>query len=377
MRILFILLFICFGCSAATEKEPEAQDEGTITISGTVGYPQQGHIILEKIRENQAVPYDTFTVNENNVFKEEVNIDAPGYYRLNFYNKQFVILILEDDDVKIDVDGNARNGYVKISGSDAHDLINEVQLVQQQFQQGPEVAKLNQEYTNAVQQGNLEKQEQLQEEYFELEESLNKKIMAKMDSAGLTLAVVDLLSSQKILDKDRYFQFYDKKAQQFAESMPENERVQAFDDMVDKMRNTAIGATAPEIALPNPEGDTVKLSSLRGNYVLVDFWAKWCKPCRVENPNVVRMYKKYNDQGFEVYGVSLDRNKKDWMQAIEEDQLHWTQVSDLKFWNSEAAQTYGINAIPFAVLLDPEGKIIAKNLRGKELERKLEEIFGK
>ena len=377
MRNIFILTLIFFACSAGTrEEEVEVQESEQITLSGTVGYPQEGSIVLEKIENNQAVPYDTIQLTENNTFEEEVTVEEPGYYRLNFYNKQFVMLILEDDDIRVDVDGNARNGFVKISGSDAHELINEIQVAQQEFQQGDEIKRLNEEFTQAMQQGNVELQEELQEEYVELQERFDQRLMDKMDSAGMTLAVIDLLASGRMLDKDKYFPYYDEKAKQFSKEMPENERVIAFNEQVDKMRVTAIGAVAPEIALPNPEGDTVKLSSLRGNYVLVDFWAKWCKPCRIENPNVVRMYNKYNDQGFEVYGVSLDRKKSDWLQAIEEDNLHWTQVSDLKYWNSEAAQTYGVNAIPFAVLLDPEGKIIAKNLRGKQLEKKLEEIFG-
>ncbi len=157
--------------------------------------------------------------------------------------------------------------------------------------------------------------------------------------------------------------------------MPNVPLATSFVNEVEQMGKLAVGQVAPDIALPNPDGDTISLSSLRGNYVLVDFWAKWCKPCRMENPNVVRMYNKYNDQGFEVYGVSLDRKREDWLQAIEEDGLHWTQVSDLKFWNSKAAQIYNIKAIPFALLLDPEGVIIAKNLRGPALEEKLAEIF--
>ena len=143
------------------------------------------------------------------------------------------------------------------------------------------------------------------------------------------------------------------------------------------MKKLAIGEIAPDIRLPNPDGEMVSLSSLRGNYVLVDFWAKWCRPCRMENPNVVRMYNKFNDRGFEVFGVSLDRNRQDWLQAIEQDGLNWTQVSDLKYWQSDAAKLYNISAIPFALLLDPEGRIIGKNLRGKQLENKLEEIFSK
>jgi peroxiredoxin len=142
------------------------------------------------------------------------------------------------------------------------------------------------------------------------------------------------------------------------------------------MKALAIGQLAPEISLPNPDGTVVPLSSLRGKYVLVDFWAKWCGPCRRENPNIVRAYNQYKDKGFTVYGVSLDRSKADWLQGIQEDGLTWTHVSDLKYWQSEAAKTYNITAIPFSLLLDPNGKIIAKNLRGQALDEKLEEVLG-
>ena len=124
----------------------------------------------------------------------------------------------------------------------------------------------------------------------------------------------------------------------------------------------------------------MSLSSLRGRYVLVDFWASWCGPCRAENPNVVKVFQKYKDRNFHIIGVSLDRpgQQEKWMKAIHDDKLEWTHVSDLQFWNNEVAKQYGINAIPQNLLLDPEGKIIAKNLRGEELEAKLgEAIEGK
>ena len=142
------------------------------------------------------------------------------------------------------------------------------------------------------------------------------------------------------------------------------------------MKVTAMGQIAPEIELPNPEGQLVKLSSLRGKYVLIDFWAKWCGPCRRENPNVVKAYHEFKDKGFEVFGVSLDRTKEDWVKAIAEDGLVWTQVSDLKYFESQAAKDYNINAIPFSVLIDQQGKIIAKDLRGAALEKKLAEVMG-
>ena len=146
---------------------------------------------------------------------------------------------------------------------------------------------------------------------------------------------------------------------------------------LEKMKATAIGAMAPEFTQNNPDGKPVKLSDFRGKYLLIDFWASWCGPCRAENPNVVKAYAKYHPKGFEILGVSLDNDKgrENWLKAIEKDQLTWPQVSDLKYWENEVARQYGVRAIPQNFLLDKNGKIIAKNLRGKALEEKLAEIL--
>jgi peroxiredoxin len=136
---------------------------------------------------------------------------------------------------------------------------------------------------------------------------------------------------------------------------------------------------APEFAQADTNGKTVSLSSFHGKYVLLDFWASWCGPCRAENPNVVKAYNNFKGKNFTILGVSLDRpGKKDaWLKAIHDDHLTWNHVSDLKFWDSETAKLYGIQAIPQNLLLDPSGKIIGKNLFGDDLEKKLAEIFGK
>jgi thiol-disulfide isomerase/thioredoxin len=139
---------------------------------------------------------------------------------------------------------------------------------------------------------------------------------------------------------------------------------------------SATGAEAPEISLPTPEGDTIKLSSTRGAVVLLDFWASWCVPCRQENPNLVEAYNKYHKKGFQIYQVSLDKTKEAWMKGIQDDHLEkWIHVSDIKYWNSVVVPLYRIESIPFNCLLDKEGRIIASNLRGENLQIKLAELF--
>lgn len=151
--------------------------------------------------------------------------------------------------------------------------------------------------------------------------------------------------------------------------------VEQIESMIARMEKVQVGSEAPDFTLPDVDGNPVSLSSFRGKYVLVDFWAAWCPDCRKENPNIVAAWEKYKNKNFAVLGVSLDRNRDQWLAAIEKDKLSWTQVSDLKYWSSEAAVLYCIRWIPMSFLIDPEGKIVAVGLEGEDLHNKLEELL--
>lgn len=188
------------------------------------------------------------------------------------------------------------------------------------------------------------------------------------------LALGGIMAALKTKTHPNYMVYANRFIEQFKDSDPK--AVTSLQAAIDATKNFMIGGTPPDFTQKTPEGEDLSLKDLRGKVVLVDFWASWCGPCRKENPNVVKMYDKYKDKGFEILGVSLDSNKDRWVKAIAKDGLTWPHISDLKGWKNEAAKTYAITSIPQTILLDEEGKILAKNLRGPTLEAKLAEIFG-
>lgn len=366
----YVLLLVSCG----TEKKDALRE---ITLRGKVGFPSEGTIEIQEMTDREGAFKDTIQLKSNYTFEKRISVPEPGYYRLTFYKKQYVDVILDGSDVEINVDGNSPSGFVEIKGSPDHDLIGQIQKVLQGAQTSPVATTLEQEYMMAAQAGDQKKADELQARYWDVINGSYDSVVTLLKSKPVSLAMVNLMMNNNLLDRDRYFSFYEETATRLQSEWPSSKYTAQFVDMVTKMKITAIGSLAPEISLPTPNGDTVRLSSYRGKYVLVDFWAKWCGPCRRENPNVVKAYHAFKGKGFEILGVSLDRTREDWVQAIQDDGLVWTHVSDLKYFDSQAAADYNINAIPFSILVGPDGRIVEKNLRGPALHKKLAEIFGK
>ncbi|PKP48516.1 MAG: hypothetical protein CVT94_08185 [Bacteroidetes bacterium HGW-Bacteroidetes-11] len=310
--------------------------------------------------------------DENGSFSIRVNVENLRIFKLSVNSGNYLVLfLLPGDNVDLNLSASKLNQHPGIKGS-AHTQTAYLMAGNLAFFDA-KIDSLNNLY--AVSQGSADFNElksSLEAEYHLINGkkiSYLRDVLTKNAKSPASLLFVDKLDINDNLD------IYEAVASGVLSVYPDFKLARDLKIRTTLERKLAAGSPAPEIVLPTPEGDLYKLSYLKGNIVLIDFWASWCGPCRKDNPEVVRMYNRFNSKGFEILGVSLDRDKDAWIKAIAKDSLRWNQVSDLKYWQSEAAQAYGVKSIPHTVLIDRNGLVIARGLRGKALERKLEEIF--
>jgi len=358
MVALVILAGACDGGSGKTQL--------TVKTDGAI--PEEGNAILYELRNKKMEPVDTLDKVDEQTLSAELDLDKESFYRLDYFKQKFATLVLDgsESDVIVKFEGGTKS----IAGSDKSEYANAIDLIMGKAQR--DIQQLNQEARQAQQKGDTTTVKGIIEQYNDLQEKNLDSIKAIIETASPSLAA---LYGLNYLNIDTETEFVKKIVKESEKTLGDHSLVQEYQEKLADMEKLAVGQSAPDFELATPEGDSLALSDLRGQYVLIDFWAAWCKPCRDENPNVVRVYNQYKDENFEILGVSLDRNKQSWVKAIEQDGLPWKHVSDLKYFRSEAAKLYDINSIPATYLVDPQGKIAAKNLRGESLEDKLAEIF--
>ncbi|MCS4434593.1 peroxiredoxin family protein [Aquiflexum gelatinilyticum] len=363
LSFLFLLLVMACG------QESKQEFDGSVKVSGVVKNAPEGRIELYKFVNESTEIIGEIPMGSGGDFEYELSLEGPAFFELHFMNQKIVKLALFAEDVEVFYDFNDE-ASLKVEGSEDSQNLQKIEALTAEYQKT--INELNTAYFEAMSKRDQEAIKSIQTTAMNLEVTQGQKVkevLTGMEGSFATMAGISMLN----IKND--FQYIDELVAGLNEKYPNTKMIQSLMNQLDDMRALSIGQVAPEISLPNPNGELIKLSDLRGKYVLIDFWAAWCRPCREENPNVVRLYNQYKDQGFEVFGVSLDRTKEAWVKAIADDNLTWTHVSDLKYFNSEAAAIYQINAIPATYMLDPEGKIIGKDLRGASLENKLKEIF--
>lgn len=365
-----ILIFTLISTFAGCNQE----QNGGIKISGALEqYSDGSFAYVELVGENGVEPFDTLDIDANGTFNANLDIQEAGFYRINFNGRQIITLILtgEEEEVVVNVDGNDPRGFSEVSGSYDTEYKRQMDVIMQEYR--TQIQGMQQIQRQARADNDAQTFQTTQIQMMDFAKQTEGQLKELIREASPSLAS---FYGIQMIDANQNVEFIDSIASQLESKLPDNFHVASLVSQVSTKKRLAIGKEAPEISLQNPDGEVVKLSSLRGNYVLIDFWAAWCRPCRAENPNVVRLYNQYAGNNFEILGVSLDRTREKWLQAIAQDGLPWLHVSDLKYWRSQAAQDYQVGAIPATFLIDPNGIIIAKNLRGPSLAAKLKEIFG-
>ncbi|MVN75802.1 redoxin domain-containing protein [Hymenobacter sp. HMF4947] len=300
---------------------------------------------------------------------------AAAVYQLKVDEPNQVLLVL-DNKSRVTLAGDAKSlpATYSVKGSKDSELMQ--QLTRHLTASKVQMEALGKRYNAAGQAGQTDSLPAIEKRFYVVQgrSAARTRSLIRREATSVAAGFATL----SFVNPDEDFAFADSIAAVQRKAQPGSPFTQALTERLEPLRATAIGTNAPEINLATPGGTPLSLKSLRGKYVLVDFWASWCGPCRQENPNVVKAYNQFKDKGkgFTVYSVSLDDDKDRWTKAIAADGLLWpNHVSDLKKWQNAAASAYGVQAIPQSFLLDPTGKIIAKNLRGEALQAKLAEVL--
>ena len=379
LSLLALVLTALYSCTNSGSKNSSGFE-----IKGTLSNSKGEMIYLEKLAQQGVSKVDSTTINEKGEFLMNSFSPSIGFYRLRITDANFAMMVL-DSAQKVSITGDARDlgNTFKVEGSPDTKLFLEYNALAQNqkrrtdsleniFRTALVTMKLDSLRADSLSKVLQKPYEDMSKEYSEV---VANKIKGNASSFASIMAIQQL-RPEEYLD---VFVALDKG---LTEKYPDNTDIKSFHGMVQqtammvsKTEAIKVGNEAPELILPMPNDKELALSSLRGKVVLIDFWASWCGPCRKEMPNVKKAYEKYKSKGFEIYGVSLDKERDAWLEAISKDGLTWPQVSDLKFWQSEAAQIYAVQSIPFTVLIDKDGKILATELRGAELEKKLAEIL--
>lgn len=335
-------------------------------------------VFLDELTPEGINTIDSAITNENGEFEFATHINKVGFYKVGVAGNNFATLIIDSNQqITITADANNIAQTYNAEGSPDTKLFIAINNASQKhYRKLDSLTRVFQSYVNSMsnQQEKIDSMSNAIEQVYNAEGEKHEQFLVSLIKNNSS-SIATIAGIQQ-LDENKYFETYELLSESLAKKYPQSPYAKYFINDVEQKRKLRIGSIAPDINLNSPTGETITLSSLRGKIVLLDFWASWCAPCRAESPTLVKAYERFSKKGFEIYSVSLDKEKEPWLKAIEKDKLSWIHVSDLKFWGSEAAKQYGVRSIPYNCLIDKDGKIIAKNLHGEDLENKICELHS-
>lgn len=368
---VFLLLT---ACSSTAQKETKGNTFYTIT--GKVQEVAENRQVILRTFDpvTQAkTALDTTEVTENGTYELSFDFAEPDLFQINFCGKQNVVLVIDkgQDNIELNVEGK-RKGRVEIKGSE------DAQKLQgyEAFRQESYTRMVKPTYDAmraASKEENQAKEVEAVEAYAKASDDSRKELIDyTVKNIGTSVA---LYGTVLRWTGDDEVEKLEKLVKDFKAKRPNLKMTKVMEDKVNRFKKVAIGAPAPAFNLPDTSGQLLPLSEIKGTYTLLDFWASWCSPCLLQVPDLKQAYGTYHDKGFEIIGISVDSKKERWTKAIDKYEMNWKHVSDLKGWGAEVANNYNVTFIPFNMLIDGEGRIIAKNLHSKELQNKLAELL--